>query len=100
MTGLFADTFYWVALMDPDDELYEHAARMEALFSDTPIVTTDEVLTEFLNFFSGNLWLRRRAIEPFASLRAIRTLKSSLRAATRFRPGLTSTPTVPTSDTV
>ncbi len=68
MTAVFAETFYWVALTDPYDELYEHAARMEALFSDTTIVTTDEVLTEFLNFFSGNLWMRRKAIETVREL--------------------------------
>jgi predicted nucleic acid-binding protein len=68
MTAVFADTFYWVALTDPDDELYQQAASMEALFADTPIITTDEVLSEFLNFFSGNLWMRRRAIETVREL--------------------------------
>lgn len=61
MTAVFADTFYWVALTDPDDALYEQASRMEGQFAATPVVTTDEVLSEFLTFFSGNLWMRRRA---------------------------------------
>jgi len=39
MTAVFADTFYWVALTDPGDALYEQAAQI------------GEVLSEFLTFF-------------------------------------------------
>jgi uncharacterized protein len=63
MTAVFADTFFWVALTDPDDALYKQAAELDALLAGALIVTTDEVLTEFLTFLSGNLWMRRRAVE-------------------------------------
>lgn len=63
MTAIFADTFYWVALTDPDDTLYAQAAELESRFAGTLIVTTDEILTEFLTFFSRGLRLRRRAVD-------------------------------------
>lgn len=68
MTAVFADTFYWVALTDPDDALYEQAAELDAMLAGAPIVTTDEVLSEFLTFLSGNLWMRRRAVETVREL--------------------------------
>lgn len=42
----FADTFYWIALTDPKDKSHDRARRITR-----DIVTTDEVLTEYLNFF-------------------------------------------------
>ncbi len=68
MTAVFADTFYWVALTDPDDALYERAVRIEALLAGSSIITTDEVLSEFLTFFGSSLRLRRRAVETVREL--------------------------------
>jgi predicted nucleic acid-binding protein len=68
MTAVFADTFYWVALTDPDDALYQQAAALEGLLRGRRIVTTDEVLSEFLTFFSANPWMRRRAVETVREL--------------------------------
>jgi uncharacterized protein len=68
MTAVFADTFYWVALTDPNDALYERAAHIEALLAGRSFVTTDEVLSEFLTFFGGSLRLRRRAVETVREL--------------------------------
>jgi predicted nucleic acid-binding protein len=45
---VFADTFYWIALTDSTDQAHECAARI-----DDEIVTTDEVLSEYLTFFSA-----------------------------------------------
>jgi predicted nucleic acid-binding protein len=68
VSAVFADTFYWVALTDPDDALYQQAAALESLFTGRRVVTTDEVLSEFLTFFSGNAWMRRRAVETVREL--------------------------------
>ena len=46
MNRVFADTFYWVALTLPDDAGHERAVQVTA-----DIVTTEEVLTEYLTFF-------------------------------------------------
>jgi len=52
MTALFADTFYWVALADFADGAYERALSITAERAASRIVTTDEVLTEYLTFFA------------------------------------------------
>jgi uncharacterized protein len=46
---VFADTFYWLALARPRDSWHTAATRWAAANASTPLVTTDEVLTEFLN---------------------------------------------------
>jgi predicted nucleic acid-binding protein len=43
---VFADTFYWIALTDPADEFHARACAFQE-----DLVTTDEVLTEYLTFF-------------------------------------------------
>lgn len=52
MTALFADTFYWVALADFTDSAHQRALAFTAERGSSRIVTTDEVLTEYLTFFS------------------------------------------------
>jgi predicted nucleic acid-binding protein len=64
MTAVFADTFYWVALTDPDDALYKQAAELESRFALTSIVTTDEVLSEVLMFSRANATRAAVVIEP------------------------------------
>jgi uncharacterized protein len=48
MTALFADTFYWIALTLPQDAAYSRAQQVT-----DDVVTTEEVLTEYLTFFAG-----------------------------------------------
>jgi hypothetical protein len=43
----FADTFYWVALINSADPGYRDAVARYEEFSGVTIFTTDEVLTEF-----------------------------------------------------
>jgi predicted nucleic acid-binding protein len=65
--AVFADTFYWVALTNSNDARYREAQAL-ALPADATIVTTDEVLSEFLTFFSGESWLRQRAVQTVQML--------------------------------
>lgn len=53
MSVIFADTSYWVALMDPRDQWHEKATSLAKSLGSNLIVTTDEVLTEVLAFFSA-----------------------------------------------
>jgi predicted nucleic acid-binding protein len=46
--AVFADTFYWIALTVPSEAEYQPANEIT-----DSIVTTDEVLSEYLTFFSG-----------------------------------------------
>lgn len=53
MSVIFADTSYWVALIDPRDQWHEKATIVGKLLGANLIATTDEVLTEVLTFFSA-----------------------------------------------
>src|SRR5260370_3788342 len=50
---VFADTFYWLALARPREWWPAAARRWAAANASTSLVTTDEVLTEFLNALAG-----------------------------------------------
>ena len=57
MKTAFADTFYWIAITAPSDAAYERARQVT-----DDIVTTDEVLAEYLTFFcTGPEYMRRKA---------------------------------------
>ena len=48
MTTVFADTVYWVATVRPNDPWAQSANRARELLGRVRLVTTDEVLVEFL----------------------------------------------------
>ena len=48
MEKLFADSCYWIGLFDRRDELHLKAVEARDCYIDRQIVTTEEVLTEFL----------------------------------------------------
>lgn len=62
MDEVFADAFYWIALANPADQGHKTAKRFNESNPDAPIATTDEVLTEFLNFYSEAGQHRRRIV--------------------------------------
>jgi predicted nucleic acid-binding protein len=63
MTALFADTFYWVALADFHDSTHDRAVALATERADSPLVTTDEVLAEYLTFFAtAPEAMRRKAL--------------------------------------
>ncbi|MFN0105969.1 MAG: type II toxin-antitoxin system VapC family toxin [Bryobacteraceae bacterium] len=51
MKAIFADTFYWVALTNKLDALHERALALPRSLGLPQIVTTEQVITEYLNFF-------------------------------------------------
>lgn len=62
MTRLLADTFYWVALLNPRDAAHGRVLAFSATSQAVHFVTTDEVLTEVLNYFAGfGLYWRGKA---------------------------------------
>jgi len=64
MRSVFADTAYWIALTNPRDNLHAQATGLAASLADTQIVTTDEVLTEYLAHFSrGGPLLRAKCAQ-------------------------------------
>jgi predicted nucleic acid-binding protein len=54
---VFADTFYWIALTLPGDAAY---ARAQQVTDD--LMTTEEVLTEYLTFFCASPEYLRREV--------------------------------------
>jgi len=50
---LFADTFYWIALLFPRDTFHAAVAAFSGTLKSVRLATTDEVLTEVLSHFSG-----------------------------------------------
>jgi predicted nucleic acid-binding protein len=52
MKKLFADTSYWVALLNPRDELHEKAKQVSMVTGPVFTVTSEMVLTELLNIFA------------------------------------------------
>ena len=52
MKEVFADTSYFVALFDPNDEWHSRAIEVEKQVSDYRVVTTEFVIVEILNYFS------------------------------------------------
>ncbi len=52
MNRVFADTSYWIALLNPRDELHGKALAVSKIHSTDRIVTSQMVLTELLNSFA------------------------------------------------
>ncbi len=60
---LFADAFYWAALLNPGDAFHASVSAFSRTLGSALLVTTDEVLTEVLNWFcrSGPYWRGKAA---------------------------------------
>ncbi|MEA2604418.1 MAG: uncharacterized protein QOF89_5410 [Acidobacteriota bacterium] len=52
MRAVFADSSYWMALLNPEDTLHEKARDVSESFKRSRIVTSEMVLTEVLDGFS------------------------------------------------
>lgn len=69
MRKVFADTFYWVALINLKDQWRERALEVSRKLVDVSIVTSDEVLTETLNYFAeSGEFLRERAVKDVQAI--------------------------------
>ena len=62
---VFADTCYWIALINPGDDFHETAISIAPRIKGAIIVTSDWVLKELLTFF--NRWnpLKEKALEIY-----------------------------------
>jgi predicted nucleic acid-binding protein len=68
MRTVFADAFYWIALINPGDDWYFPARNISLSLYPATFVTTEEVLIETLNFYAtkGNQ-KRQRACKALQS---------------------------------
>lgn len=70
MRTVFADTLYWIAIVKPSDPWKEAAKSARAALGERHIITTDEVLSEFLNALAGRgRSLRRQAARMVWAIR-------------------------------
>ena len=89
MTALFADTFYWTALADSADSAHQLALALTFERAASRIVTTDEVLTEYLTFFStAPELLRREAAESVEGILASSVIRVIPQSRESFLAGL------------
>jgi predicted nucleic acid-binding protein len=69
MKRLFADTFYWVASITPGDPWHSLTVQAVKALGQVNVVTTEEVLVEFLSAYAGRgEYLRKIAIQTVRSI--------------------------------
>jgi len=61
MKTVFADSHYWIAIVKPDDSWSKDAKTARSALGEVFLVTTDEVLTEFLTALSSGKHMRKQA---------------------------------------
>jgi predicted nucleic acid-binding protein len=75
MRAVFADTCYWIALLNPRDQTHDSALRVSRGLTAYRIVTTEEVLTEVLNYFGARgPYFREAATKLVERMRADRSI--------------------------
>ncbi|HEV8537733.1 MAG TPA: nucleic acid-binding protein [Bacteroidota bacterium] len=71
MRTVFADTQYWIALAIPLDQWHERAIEVSKSIHPVRLITTDEILVEFLNYFSGRgIAARNAGVQMVLSINA------------------------------
>jgi predicted nucleic acid-binding protein len=71
MRRVFADTVYWIAVTSPHDQWHGLALAVSQTLKGIPIVTTDEVLSEFLAHFCGHgQKVRQGAVRTVENIRS------------------------------
>lgn len=69
MKQVFADTGYWIALVNPRDQLHSKAVSVAQELSSSKILTSEMVLVELLNSFSDAGPLRHTVARMVQRLR-------------------------------
>jgi len=69
MKQVFADTLYWVASITRDDPWHAPTLRAVAALGSVHLVTTEEVLVEFLSAYAGRgEYLRQEALKTIRAI--------------------------------
>lgn len=87
--SVFADANFWIAKLNPNDNWHESASIAEKTIVDRPIVTTEEVLTEVLNYYAGySVSQRRAAVRLVDELRVSTEVEIVPQSHASFESGL------------
>ena len=65
MNELFVDTLHLVALVNPKDQWHRKSVEVETATRNIDLVTTEDILTEFLNFYAENGEFMRMKVSAF-----------------------------------
>jgi uncharacterized protein len=87
MRQIFADTSYWMGLVNPRDQIHQKAVSVSRQLSSESLVTTDMVLAEVLNSFSDSLY-REAVGRMVASLRQDQNLTVVPQTRAQFESAL------------
>lgn len=89
MQLIFADTFYWTALINPRDQWHQQVKALNPKLVQQHLVTTDEVLIEFLNFFStSNAYMRNGVADQVQNILNSRQVQVVAQTRDSFLDGL------------
>ena len=90
MSAVFADAGYWIALLNPRDQLHTKAITVSNTLQGRLIVTSQMVLTEFLNHYAalGQLF-RQHAVQVVRSLQDDPDVEIVPQTAAQFTVALT-----------
>lgn len=89
MQLIFADTFYWTALINPRDQWHQQVKALSPKLVQQHLVTTDEVLIEFLNFFStSNAYMRNGVADQVQNILNSRQVQVVAQTRDSFLDGL------------
>ena len=70
MKLIFADTFYWIALINPRDNWHTIALNYARKYTDDYLITTDGIVDETLNYFATKgAIMRRKALATYFQIR-------------------------------
>jgi predicted nucleic acid-binding protein len=90
MRRIFADTLYWIAITSPKDQWHQAALKLSQSLSGCQLITTEEVLTEFLNAFSAaGRTIREQAVDVVRDLYTDPSVTIYPQTGQSFQSGLT-----------
>jgi len=89
VSAFFADTFYWIALTNKRDSAHQAVMDFTITLERRAVVTSDEVLTEFLAFCASDAMLRRAAGRAVSDLLGNPDIRVIPQSRSSFIEGLT-----------
>ena len=89
MPDLFADSGYWLALINPRDSLHARATELGLSLTNTTVVTSEMVLTEVLNHMSSaGEYARQLASRAILAWKASSSIEVVPQTSTQFDTAL------------
>jgi uncharacterized protein len=90
MNAIFADTGYWIALFNPRDDLHAKALTVARVTQGHLIVTSQLILTEFLNYYASlGQSFRQQAVQVVRSLQQATEVEIVPQTDDQFQAALT-----------